>query len=675
MNDLIFALDIGTRSVVGVVCENKNGILRVIEIKSVFHNQRAMVDGQIEDIAEVSRIVGIVKNSIEESLNIKLKKVCIAAAGRALKTERIILEKNSDIRIPISSDFKSAIETEALQLAQDMFSNASSNSDLFYCVGYSVLGYTMDGKNILNIEGHRANKVSVEIIAAFLPHTVIEGLYSCMDNNDLEVSNLTLEPIAAMDLIIPADLRLLNLALIDIGAGTSDIAISKDGSVVGYDMATIAGDEITECIMKNYLVDFNTAEKIKASLSDDSNYISITNILGITQNTEKKEILESVKTAVYDLCDDVASKITKLNKESPAAIFLAGGGSKTPFLIEFLSELLNISPLRIAMTEKESLHNIDLSSLENFGPELITPIGIAYSVILNKNYDFFSVTLNNKKIRLYGIRQMKVMDAILMSGFDTKKLIGFSGKSLRFLFNGIQHYYTGEFSTPSQIYVNSSVSNIETIIHPGDKIEVVPAIDGASPVVKISDITKNLSNGFIYFNGIKTELCTKYFVNNTEVNENYAIGNSDSIDIIQVKTIRDLYKLFKMDINLYNNFVKGNMVDLDFELYDGCIVDLFSIEKTIEIESAKETYQKSINKIDESSEIESSIKVTVNNKLITLPQREDNTPYIFADMLNYTNIDPANPKGNIVLLHNGKEASYSNLVSDNDVIIIKWDCD
>jgi len=642
-----------------------------------------MVDGQIEDIAEVSRIVGIVKNSIEESLNIKLKKVCIAAAGRALKTERIVLEKDSDIRIAISSDFKGAIETEALQLAQDLFSNGSSNSDLFYCVGYSVLSYTMDGKNILNIEGHRASKVSVEIIAAFLPHTVIEGLYSCMDNNGLEVSNLTLEPIAAMDLIIPAELRLLNLALIDIGAGTSDIAISKDGSVVGYDMATIAGDEITECIMKNYLVNFNTAEEIKASLSDDSDYISITNILGSTQNTEKKEILESVKTAVYELCADVASKITKLNKESPAAIFLAGGGSKTPFLIEFLSELLNISPLRIAMTEKKSLHNVDLSTLDNFGPELITPIGIAYSVILNKNYDFFSVTVNNKKIRLYGIRQMKVMDAILMSGFDTKKLIGFSGKSLRFSLNGIQHYYAGEFSTPSQIYVNSSVANIETIIHPGDRIEVVPAINGASPVVKISDITENLSKGFIYFNGIKTELCTRYFVDNIEVKEDYIIGNSDSILIIQIKTISDLYMLFKINENLYNTFVKGNMVDLDFELYDGCIIDIFNIDKTVQIVSEKDTYQKPDqvsqnspnNKVDENSEIQSFIKVTVNNKLINLPQREDNLPYIFADMLNYTNIDPANPKGNIILLHNGKEASYLNLMSDNDVIVIKWDCE
>ncbi|HAQ42307.1 MAG TPA: hypothetical protein DCM73_16780 [Clostridiales bacterium] len=714
MNDLIFALDIGTRSVVGVVCENINKTLKATEIKSYFHKQRSMIDGQIEDIAEVSRIVGIVKDELEKSLNIKLDKVCIAAAGRALKTERILLEKDSDPRAPVSPDFIKAMETEALQLAQEVFTKDSNNNDLFYCVGYSVLSYTLDGRSMSKIEGHRGSKLSVEIIAAFLPHTVIEGLYSCMDNNGLEVSNLTLEPIAAMDLIIPRDLRLLNLALVDIGAGTSDIAISKSGSIVGYDMATVAGDEITECIMKNFLVDFNAAEEIKAALNEDNDSVSMTNVLGITQDVSVQDILDSLKPAVYDLCADISDKILKMNNEAPAAVFLAGGGSKTPFLREFLSEFLNIPQTRIALTDKKSLKNVDLSSLKYYGPELITPLGIAYSVVLNKNYDFFSVTVNDKKIRLYGIRQLKVMDAILMSGFDTKELIGFSGKSLRFLVNGEQHYYAGEFSTPSQIYVNSQASTIETVIRPGDVIEVVPAMDGATPIVKISDIAETGKKGFVYFNGMKTELCPRYFVNNVEVNENYIIGNSDSIEVIQLKTVSDLYRLYGMDESLYKSFVKGTVPDMSFELYDGCRIDILKAAYAYGFEQdndeaqkpedtktttilediyvADEHEDKNVNTVQEPEDININVNVSdkqedikadegpgitvvVNNRRINLPKRSDNMPYIFADMLNYTDIDPANPKGNIVLLHNGCEASYLNLISNNDEIVIKWDAE
>ena len=90
MDNVIFALDIGTRSVVGVVSENVNNCLKVSKVESVFHSQRAMVDGQIEDIEEVSRVVANVKEKLENSLHITLDKVCIAAAGRSLKRERII---------------------------------------------------------------------------------------------------------------------------------------------------------------------------------------------------------------------------------------------------------------------------------------------------------------------------------------------------------------------------------------------------------------------------------------------------------------------------------------------------------------------------------------------------------------------------------------------------------
>jgi len=330
---------------------------------------------------------------------------------------------------------------------------------------------------------------------------------------------------------------------------------------------------------------------------------------------------------------------------------------------------LNIPESRIALTDRKSLRNVDLSAIDDYGPELITPLGIAYSVVLNKNYDFFSVSVNDIKVRLYGIRQMKVMDALLMSGFDTKKLIGFSGKSLRFYVNGKQHYYAGEFSSPSQIYVNSSVANIETTIRPGDKIEVIPAKDGATPAVRISDIVERSKDICVYFNGMKTDIFARYFVNNTEVTGDYIIGNSDSIEVERIKTIRDLYKLYKMDENLHQSFVNGSTVDLDLQLYDGLRIDV--LKNDVSINFNKEYAAITIS--DEEIKKQEFLKVKVNNKIVSLPKRDDNTPYIFADMLIYTDIDPSNPKGNIVLLHNGKEASYLNFISDNDDIVIKWD--
>ena len=68
---------------------------------------------------------------------------------------------------------------------------------------------------------------------------VVESLYTVMERAGMEVTCLTLEPIAALNVAIPKELRLLNLALVDVGAGTSDIAITKSGTIIAYDMAPL----------------------------------------------------------------------------------------------------------------------------------------------------------------------------------------------------------------------------------------------------------------------------------------------------------------------------------------------------------------------------------------------------------------------------------------------------
>jgi cell division ATPase FtsA len=122
--------------------------------------------------------------------------------------------------------------------------------------------------------------MSANVLATFLPHTVVDSLYAVMDRVGLKVINLTLEPIAAINVSIPKDVRLLNLAMVDIGAGTSDIAITKDGTVTAYAMCSVAGDEITEKIAQHYLLDFHTAERVKIELQSND-VIEFEDIMGL----------------------------------------------------------------------------------------------------------------------------------------------------------------------------------------------------------------------------------------------------------------------------------------------------------------------------------------------------------------------------------------------------------
>ena len=83
--NLLFSLDIGTRSVVGIVGEQIGNNIKIISSERKEHHTRAMLDGQIHDVPEVAAVLGHVKNELEKKAG-PLTKVAVAAAGRALYT-------------------------------------------------------------------------------------------------------------------------------------------------------------------------------------------------------------------------------------------------------------------------------------------------------------------------------------------------------------------------------------------------------------------------------------------------------------------------------------------------------------------------------------------------------------------------------------------------------------
>ncbi len=149
---------------------------------------------------------------------------------------------------------------------------------------------------------------------------VIESLYTVISKAGLQVGNITLEPIAAINVAIKEELRLLNLALVDIGAGTSDIAITKDGNIIAYAMTSTAGDEITEALSRRYLLDFNVSEELKVQLSSQ-NIHHFKDIVGIEYELTTEEIVDSIKDTIDTISKGIVEKIVEFNGKAPSAVF------------------------------------------------------------------------------------------------------------------------------------------------------------------------------------------------------------------------------------------------------------------------------------------------------------------------------------------------------------------
>ena len=103
VSDLIFALDIGTRSVTGVVGIPDGGLLRILDIESAEHDGRSVVDGQIENVDMVAKVIKSVKDQLELRLGVRFQNVCVAAAGRTLRTESASYTFSLDSSQPIDN--------------------------------------------------------------------------------------------------------------------------------------------------------------------------------------------------------------------------------------------------------------------------------------------------------------------------------------------------------------------------------------------------------------------------------------------------------------------------------------------------------------------------------------------------------------------------------------------
>ncbi len=682
--DYVFALDIGTRSVIGVVGVLDGEILRIQAVESAEHTKRAMIDGQIEDIEQVSRVALKVKERLEKRLGYPLRQVCVAAAGRALKTQKASYQITLEESQQVDQEMVCSLEAGAIEAAERQFDPGSDpdNQHIFYLVGYSVIEYTLDDYPISSLLDHKGKRIGVEVIATFLPREVVDSLYTTMHKIGLDVASLTLEPIAAMNATIPQQLRLLNLALVDIGAGTSDIAISKDGGVVAYTMATVAGDEITEAIMKKYLVDFAAAESIKLKIDQEQD-ICFKDILGFDHTMQPAQIQKDIEPVMRLLSKEIAQDIVQANGASTSAVFLVGGGSKLKGICACVAEYLNLEPNRVVIGGNNFMMNVSSPDYDVTGPEFATPLGIAISAALNLISDSFSITLNGYKAKLFRSKKLTVLDVLLMNGFSYNQFISRSGQSMIFELNGEKKIIYGGHPEVAKITINGESANISALVKAGDDIAFTPASAGKDAQPKLSEVVKFEPSGIVTFHGADYMIGTQARVNGMPALPGHMLKHHDKVETKQILTLGDLVREAGGE-ETEKLLVNGRPEDLSYRLSDGDGITYAAAPEepdTAGFQQTEELPEEDVpaQAAEEASAAEEEapqyrFRVTLNHAPLALPPKEDGTPYFLVDMLNLVDMDLTKPEGRIIVIKvNGQDAPYLQQLAEGDDIDIHWD--
>lgn len=721
---LVFGLDIGTRSIVGTVGYREGSKFNIVAQCVKFHDTRAMLDGQIHDINRVGEEIVYVKENLEAQLSgRKLTEVCIAAAGRVLKTSVAKAEYEFSENTVVNQEYIHSLEMLGVEKAHEQIFSENDSDLKFFCVGYTVVKYYLNGYEISNLEGHKARRISADVLATFLPEEVVDGLYAAVQIAGLEIANMTLEPIAAIQVAIPENYRLLNIALIDVGAGTSDISITKDGSIVGYGMLPMAGDELTEFLIREYLVDFDTAERIK-SIKPNAKSLSYKDIMGLSHKITPEEVYDKLDPIVDDITRQIAEKIIDLNGGKPvSAAFVVGGGGKIPSFTKFLAKHLGILEERVALRGEEVLGFVNLlvDGIKK-DPLLVTPIGICLNFYEQKNR-FVYLMVNGERVKLYDNDKLTVFDAVLAYGLSNEAVFPKRGKDLNYTLNGKPKFLRGKAGEAATILLNDEEVGLNHDVKAGDRIEVTESTMGEDATAVLGDLVKPGHGITILVNDVQV-VCPQFATVNGRIeSEFYALKDGDQVELLNYYTLSQLMQF--MDIEApHEVFVNGARASADTKVYENFnvawidrediyLADKFVVDEPVENvteEHLEETGQYNQESLDLSLEDEKigekdagvlpdeaepvdepvannelvnqwilqnqqsgdakTISVVVNNKQITLAGKSN---YVFVDIFEKYEFDLHTVKGSkLVQKIDGEDAQHFSPLHNGAVVELYW---
>ena len=703
-DDFVFGLDIGTRSIVGTVgYRQPDGHFVVVAQAAVQHETRAMLDGQIHDIGKVADTIRSVSDQLEQLTGKKLNNVCIAAAGRVLKTVEQEAEVTFTTETVVTTEHVYSLDMLAVEKAHETLRQSDNSGLKYYCVGYSVMRYYQNDYPITNLEGHKCSKIRTELIATFLPEEVVDGLYAAVERAGLHVENLTLEPIAAINIAIPERFRLLNIALVDVGAGTSDISITKDGSIIAYGMIPAAGDELTECIAKHYLVDFQEADRMKCE-STEQDEVDFQDIMGLPMTVKSSDIAEVVRENVQSITKQVAEKIIELNGDkSVSAVFVVGGGGKITGFTECLAEYLGVAKERVALRGSEVLREVTFLRQDlEIDSLLVTPIGICMNYYEQRN-NFVFVSVNGERIKLYDKGNLTVLDAALQKGLTNDKVFPQRGDAVAYYVQGNLRMQRGEPGESAVIRVNGEEASIATPIHQNDVIEIEVSTKGKPGSIEIQALPEYKSAISFYVNGTKVDCPCFVSANGQLVSAYYEIQNEDKIEILPYYTLEQVLDF--MDIAAEGEVLVNHVpANLQTKVYENFSVDCQITDKFHETEAAPQESMGSsdMTAIERSHEPmsvgdttdESQSSETVNTENITDEQKSQSfdpekdfaitvngepyalrgkTHYILVDVLDIYPIDTSKAHGDYMEIKiNGMDAEFSQPLAEHDAVILRW---
>jgi cell division protein FtsA len=330
----LLALDIGTEYIKALIAEVDGDELKIIGVGREHQGLSDMHSGAIADIGAVVRNCEKALSDAEQQAGVQAKKVVIGIAGELVKglTSTIRYKRpQPDVALDMREmEFIiEKVQERAHIKAQKQIAWETGNDDVeIKLVNSAIVSIHIDGYKVSNPIGFQGKDVAIQIYTAFAPMVHIGALERTAQELDLDLIAVAAEPFAVSRSVLGTDASSTFTAiLIDVGGGTSDIAVVNDGGVEGTKMFGIGGRSFTKTIATDIDLSFEDAEKLKLNVDHENLKPEVREKLNVALDKTLSVWIDGVELALseFDAIDHM-----------PNRILLCGGGASLEKLVDTL---------------------------------------------------------------------------------------------------------------------------------------------------------------------------------------------------------------------------------------------------------------------------------------------------------------------------------------------------
>ena len=363
-DDTILALDIGTENVKAVIArQNKSGELDIIGIGRARQGASNMYAGAIADIPAVVDVCEKALSQAEKMSGTTSKLTVVGIAGELIKgNTSTVRYRRKNGNKPLSEQEMALIikrvQDRAGEQARQAIADETNNPDVeIRLINSAIVSISIDGYKISNPIGFKGTDIVIQFYTAFAPLVHISAIEKVCAELSLDLLAVAVEPFAVCRACLGDDLDSnFSGIVMDIGGGTTDIAVVDDGGVEGTKMFSIGGRSFTHQIAETLDIDFETAEKYK---------LAIKNPTKVPADVKDKMLLAIRRNlAVWLSGVEITLEEFNLTDMLPNKILLCGGGAGLNELQDVLATTDWFKELPFA--RRPVVHLVEVSDIPGF---------------------------------------------------------------------------------------------------------------------------------------------------------------------------------------------------------------------------------------------------------------------------------------------------------------------